>query len=161
MLKIFFTLFFILIIFTLSSKADDYLPEIAIKYAKKWFNGRNPKYNNYELDQTEDVNFVSQCLFEGGISFSGCKGRDDKGMIIRLTALQDCLKDKGWRESKDLNSNFKKGNPIILAGDRHIMLATDIEGNNIHFCGHMDDTCNVLPEEKLIFYFKDNYLKLK
>ena len=39
----------------------------AVSYAKKWFNSFNPEYYKYRYDCT---NFVSQCLYAGGIPMS-------------------------------------------------------------------------------------------
>ena len=40
----------------------------AIEYAKKWWNKRNSNYYSYSQDC---ANFVSQCLYAGGLSMSG------------------------------------------------------------------------------------------
>jgi RHS repeat-associated protein len=39
----------------------------AISYAKKWWNKFNPKYKHYK-DAADCANFVSQCLYAGGLS---------------------------------------------------------------------------------------------
>ena len=40
----------------------------AIEYAKKWWNKRNANYYSYILNC---ANFVSQCLYAGGLRMSG------------------------------------------------------------------------------------------
>ena len=45
----------------------------AIAYAKKWWNKRNSDYYNYSQDC---ANFVSQCLYAGGLRMTG-SGRND------------------------------------------------------------------------------------
>lgn len=42
-----------------------YTPSKAVKYAYEWVKSRNPDYPNYSNDCT---NFVSQCLFNGGVA---------------------------------------------------------------------------------------------
>jgi hypothetical protein len=47
-----------------SSRRAIYNRAAAVQYAETWWNGRNPRYIEFEVDCT---NFVSQCLFAGGL----------------------------------------------------------------------------------------------
>jgi hypothetical protein len=47
-----------------SSRKAIYNRASAVQYAETWWNGVNPQYMNLEVDCT---NFVSQCLFAGGL----------------------------------------------------------------------------------------------
>lgn len=38
----------------------------AATYAKKWYNGQNPQYNDYSGSGGDCTNFVSQCVLAGG-----------------------------------------------------------------------------------------------
>ena len=132
-----------------------YQPSDAVKYAKKYGEVNNPKYINYKEKENEDVNFVSQCLFAGGESFSGCRGKDRKGMIYNYNDLLECLRIKGWTESRERNSTFKAGYPVLLYKDRHPMIAIDFEGDKTVYCGHRNNECfQTRNNDDLIFLYK-------
>ena len=44
-----------------------YNRQIAIEYAYKWWNNRNPQFFNFDSLGGDCTNFVSQCLYSGGI----------------------------------------------------------------------------------------------
>ncbi|AXI08655.1 hypothetical protein CUC15_06900 [Oceanobacillus zhaokaii] len=44
----------------------------AVKYAERWWNDYNPKYHKFTVDCT---NFISQCLFAGGVPMHGARVR--------------------------------------------------------------------------------------
>ena len=132
-----------------------YQPSDAVKYAKKYGEVNNPKYINYKEKENEDVNFVSQCLFAGGESFSGCRGKDRKGMIYNYNDLLECLRNKGWTESRERNSTFKAGYPVLLYKDRHPMIAIDFEGDKTVYCAHRNNECfQTKNNDELIFLYK-------
>ena len=132
-----------------------YQPSDAVKYAKKYGEVNNPKYITYDLQENEDVNFVSQCLFAGGESFSGCRGKDRKGMIYNYNDLLECLRNKGWTESRERNSTFKAGYPVLLYKDRHPMIAIDFEGDKTVYCAHRNNECfQTKNNDELIFLYK-------
>ena len=132
-----------------------YHPSDAVKYAKKYGEVNNPKYITYDLQENEDVNFVSQCLFAGGESFSGCRGKDRKGMIYNYNDLLECLRNKGWTESRERNSTFKAGYPVLLYKDRHPMIAIDFEGDKTVYCAHRNNECfQTKNNDELIFLYK-------
>ena len=145
-------LFILLLIFQI---IFPYQPSDAVKYAKKYGEVNNPKYITYDLQENEDVNFVSQCLFAGGESFSGCRGKDRKGMIYNYNDLLECLRNKGWTESRERNSTFKAGYPVLLYKDRHPMIAIDFEGDKTVYCAHRNNECfQTKNNDELIFLYK-------
>ena len=146
----------VIFLFLIFEYIYSYIPSEAIKYAKKWCKNYNPAYNTYGLDEKEDVNFVSQCLFEGGESLSGCKNRDDKGMVFNYNDFLSCLESKGWHQIRTRDDRIKKGSPILLYGNRHPMFAIDFEGDKTIYCGHKSDECEArLDNSKLIFLYKE------
>ena len=44
--------------------------EDTVLYAKKWWNKRNPSFYNFDAMGGDCTNFVSQCLYYGGISMN-------------------------------------------------------------------------------------------
>ena len=44
-----------------------YIRQKAVEYASKWWNGRNPNFYDFDLMGGDCTNFVSQCLYHGGI----------------------------------------------------------------------------------------------
>jgi len=55
-----------------------YNRQAAVQYARTWWNGRNPRYPDFEDDCT---NFISQCLRAGGAPMTGMPNRS-KGWWI-------------------------------------------------------------------------------
>ena len=54
-----------------TSKTKTYNRDAAILYAQKWANSFNPQYPNFEkigVENSDCANFVSQCLFAGGLA---------------------------------------------------------------------------------------------
>ncbi len=47
-----------------------YQKEKAVEYATKWWNKRNPDFYNFDKLGGDCTNFVSQCLFYGGIEMN-------------------------------------------------------------------------------------------
>lgn len=47
-----------------------YNREDVYEYAKKWAYGRNPKYYNFDPVGGDCTNFVSQCIYAGGIQMN-------------------------------------------------------------------------------------------
>lgn len=47
-----------------------YSRQKAIEYAYKWWNGRNPEYFNFDNYGGDCTNFISQCLYYGGIGMN-------------------------------------------------------------------------------------------
>ena len=145
------------ILFLIFQFIFSYQPSEAVKYAIKYGVENNPKYITYDERENEDVNFVSQCLFAGGQSFSGCRGKDRKGMIYFYNDLLDCLRSKNWTESRTRDSNFKAGYPILLYQDRHPMIAIDFGGDKTIYCGHRNNECfQSKNDANLIFLYPPN-----
>lgn len=49
-----------------------YNRQVAVEYARKWWNSANPAYPTFQVDCT---NFISQCLRAGGLKMSGYPDR--------------------------------------------------------------------------------------
>ena len=49
----------------------EYNREAAVSYARRWALGRNPAYMDYELWGGDCTNFVSQCIYAGGLAMNG------------------------------------------------------------------------------------------
>lgn len=79
----------ILLLSILLSFALSFNNEAVISYARKWCNSTNPYYRYYNGSKGGDAsNFVTQCLMQGGINFSGCE-RDSKGSIPDYYVLKN------------------------------------------------------------------------
>ena len=112
----------------------------ALNYAKRHCckSCYNKNYNNYRNVGGDCANFVSQCLTAWGLSFSGCGGRDNKGMIPGVSNLMNCLGAKGWKVN---SKNFRPGYPFFKKNRSHAMLAGEVNGNTIQVYGHTNDRC--------------------
>ena len=70
----------------------------ASSYARKYCSRYNSRYKNYAGVGGDCANFVSQCVSEGGgLSLSGCSGRDSCGMLPAVSNLKTCLRSKGFQ----------------------------------------------------------------
>ena len=125
----------------------------AIKYARQHCRKYNTKYNNYKGKGGDCANFVSQCLKNGGFDFSGCGGKDNKGMIINCSNLRECLRKKGWKSKTGVPKEFKGGYPFFI-GNSHAMIATGVNGKTVTFCGHTNDRCDsTVNNQGYIYYY--------
>ena len=76
-------------------------------------------------------------------------------MVINYNDLLECLKIKGWEQSRIRNSTFKAGYPILLFQNRHPMIAIGFEGNMTIYCGHRGNGCyQKRKDSELIFLYK-------
>ena len=113
--------------------------EGAVSYALKHCGRYNPNYNFYKYKEpkAESVNFVSQCIGEGGgQDFSGCKGRDDKGMFKDPFDLANCLVSKGWTKTR----KFTRGSPIMVLNS-FLAFVTSYSSDGLYICSHAWDRC--------------------
>ena len=116
----------------------------------------NPEYNNYGWRAYRETgNFASQCLYAGGQSLSGCKGKDNKGMIPDINDLVECLTNKkGWKSSTSKISLFKPGYFVIQKGLTSPLIVTGINGNNITYCRHNDFKCDeIIDADDVVYYY--------
>ena len=141
-----------------------YIQPYAIKYARKFCKNHNPNYNSYEDDTNENINFMSQSLFYGGESFSGCQGRDRFGMFVNYIDLVKCLEKKGWQysEKNNIKDKFKIGNPAFKNNGRKGVIITGENGDKVVCCSHqylkyIDKCDEEIDKKELVFYYKDKY----
>ena len=130
----------VLLLMLLITYSLNYNAANAVAYAKQWWNGYNPAYNNYNGSGGDCANFVSQCLIAGGQSLSGCS-TDGKGCVPGVSNLKSCLTKKGWKSKIGYTNKFKAGYPFFT-NDLDAMLATVVSGKDIIFCGHSGDRCD-------------------
>ena len=122
------------ILLSLALSFEFFNNQAVVSYAKKWCNSTNPYYNYYKGEKGGDAsNFVSQCLMQGGINFSGCK-TDSKGSVSDYYALKKCLIDMGWHYSRFVPKEFKAGYPVLYGNI--IAIATYVNGKDIKVCTH-------------------------
>ena len=139
-----------IILFLLIGLSISYNTLDAITYARKHCSSYNSAYENYQ--GSDNANFVSQCLIEGGQSLEGCVGLDNKGSIINVADLKSCLTQKGWKSQKGFTNKFKAGYPFFT-NNMDAMLATVVTGKDIIFCGHTVDRCDKQTSGEQYTYF--------
>ena len=142
----------VIVLILLAGISLSYNPDAAISYAKTYCKNFNPNYNNYKYKGGDSANFVSQCLTAGGLNFDGCRGRDDKGMIPNDIDLRSCLRSKGWKFSTTRPPSFRAGYPITDKYYYRTMIVTGIDGNNIFYCDHFYDKCNIKERDRSFYY---------
>ena len=128
-----------------------YNPNKALEYADNFCDKRNPKYNDYSEYGYDSANFVSQCLIAGGEDLSECN-TDDKGSIVTVADLEECLHKKNWEYIYSISApeGFKAGGVIIINTGGHALFAT----SQLTFSSHTNDRCNVqYPGGIKTFYY--------
>ena len=79
-------------------------------------------------------------------------------MINSVDNLMDCLDRKGWKRQKGtVPKEFKTGYPFFLNDekDRHAMIATSVDGDEVFYAGHTKDRCKqkMSQSTRWIFYY--------
>ena len=131
--------------------AFSYDGNAAVNYALRYCKNYNPSYNKYP--GVDCANFVSQCLKAGGFSFSGCSGKDSKGMLPAVSDLKSCLSKNGWSKSSTRPGAFKKGYPFFMNAYSHAMLATKINSGSVNYAGHTNDRCGDVTISSGVTYY--------
>jgi len=111
-----------------------YNPDEALKYAMRWWNGRNSQYNDY--GGNDCANFVSQCLIAGGLNLNGC-AQDNRGTVPSVNNLKSCLTSKGFKAYSSLPRGFRAGYPVIFPG--HATLCSRITGSTVFVAAHSNN----------------------
>ena len=62
------SLLILLLCLSLLQNIFTYNAAAAVKYARNWWNRRNPNYDDFSYSGGDCANFVSQCLIAGGFS---------------------------------------------------------------------------------------------
>ena len=134
------SLFILLLSLNLLQNIFTYNAAAAVKYARNWWNRRNPNYHDYSNEGGDCANFVSQCLIAGGFSTSGCRDAWGKGGTIpNVGRLEECLKNKGWNHSTRVPSGGLPAGAVITFNDaQHAVLCVQ-GGNNPLVAGHTND----------------------
>ena len=146
---------FLCLIIGLFSKISDYIREDAIEYAQKYCDHYNEDYGYMTDKDFEPINFVSQCLFAGGQSFSGCRGKNKHGMIYIYNDLIECLDKKGWKFSDTKTDKIKEGYPALIKGERIFVIITGFKNNKVINCAHYKDKKKEIDQDKLVYYYLD------
>ncbi|MGL4336404.1 MAG: amidase domain-containing protein [Turicibacter sp.] len=71
---------------------NEYNRKEAVSYAKKWALGRNRQFHDYENYGGDCTNFISQCIFSGGIPFDSV-GSD---MVKKWYWYSDSVRTPSW-----------------------------------------------------------------
>ena len=120
-------------------KEIGYQREAVLEYAKRWANGRNPRYLDFEHMGGDCTNFASQCIYAG----SG---------VMNYTPTMGWYYSSGSNRSPSWTGvvylyNFLTGNKsagdIVQLGNKngyyHSPVVVDVAGNNILVAAHSYD----------------------
>ena len=80
---------------TVVNKLDSYNPVAAAAYAEKWWNSFNPAYTNYAGRGGDCANFVSQCLYAGGLEYEKSVWAPDETAFIGCNSMKKYLTSIG------------------------------------------------------------------
>ncbi len=92
-----------------------YSADEAVAYADRWWNSANPNYNNYISRGVDCANFVSQCLYAGGMQQTST-WKPGTYAWVNVNGQIAYLKNFGTFMSAN-SSNVKKGNPVYYDWD--------------------------------------------
>lgn len=151
----------------------------AIEYALNWWNKRNPKFFNFDNLGGDCTNFISQCLFYGGIPMNninklGWYYSSLSNRSYSWTGVEEfftfCINNKSpsGPKAKVVPISLVEVGDIVqlqqLKRDRfhHNMIITQIDGEanleNIKICCHTNDAKN--KPLKDYYYNKIRFLKI-
>lgn len=107
--------------------ASTYNASAAIAYADKWALSFNPAYPNYIKDGGDCANFVSQCIFHGGLPTDSVWDWDKSAWKWTygngIYGLYDYLGDKGYPIVYGATySQYSPGDVIFTSSRGHVML---------------------------------------
>lgn len=154
-----------------------YSRQIAVEYAYKWWNKRNPNFYNFDNLGGDCTNFVSQCLFAGGISMNysqyGWFYKNTNSRSPSWTGVEQFFNfainnqsSIGVKAKQVLINQIEVGDVIQLwqNGNRfnHSLFVTKIKGissiNSIYVTCHTNDAKDKLLSD---YYFtKIRFLKI-
>ncbi len=150
--------------------------KLAVEYAQKWWNSRNPKFYNFDNLGGDCTNFVSQCLnfglIEMDISYLGWFYKNLNYRSPAFTGVEQFFtystsnhKNVGVKAQLTTIDNLEIGDIIQLCQRKavfnHCVIITKIDGTpsleNIYVTCHTNDVLN----KRLKDYFFTNIRFLK
>ena len=126
----------------------------AVEYARTWALGRNPRFYSFDRIGGDCTNFISQCVFAGGVSMlEKSNGWFFKSLNYRSPSWTGV--EEFWNFAT--SNNFEKGvkvrevsksslqiGDIVQLGDEsgfyHMLLISEIKNGNILVCAHDFDS---------------------
>lgn len=129
---------------TKSSSYLGYNAETSVNYAKLWANGRNPDYTDYHSNDC--ANFVSQCIYAGGIPTSS-QWKPDSVAWINVIKFYDYMLGKTYISSNISSDNAKKGDIIEFYENNsstwsHAAILTGYDSSGWLYSGHSNNRLN-------------------
>ena len=91
----------------ISASAENYNPSAAVAYASQYWNNYNPAYNNYNSVGGDCANFVSQCLYAGGIPQDGTWYNGSSAWISCTAQIRACSHKKSVKNHSQHNHRKK------------------------------------------------------
>ncbi|MHA1872224.1 MAG: glycosyl hydrolase family 18 protein [Promethearchaeota archaeon] len=126
----------------------------AYGYAYRWYNSRNPHYNDYSSSGGDCANFASQCIIAGGISLH--KGTDGKGTGVYPDIIHSNSTSNGTIPYCDfLNLNLKnyQNTTIEYVTDTNASIPSYIDIGDVVIFG--DKTGDKYKHAMIIIYKND------
>lgn len=121
----------------------------AVEYAHKWALGRNPKYYDFEKIGGDCTNFISQCLYAGGLNMNYAQdgwfyinGNNKSPSWTGVNFLYNYLINK--RKAKEIQLyEIEVGDIIQLSSNgqyfTHSIIVSKIKNGEIFICCHTAD----------------------
>ena len=128
---------------TISMAAYNYTPSAAAAYALTYAYNYNSNYTSYKGKGGDCANFVSQCLYNGGITKTS-KWYPDSYQWINCGGLKTFLCDTlGCTYiSQPSASQISIGDVMYYNNGSHVCIVSTIENGTPKVCGHTTDTKN-------------------
>lgn len=118
-----------------------YKANVAINYARKWANGRNPSYKDY--GSNDCTNFVSQAVNWGGIPRSSTWTQYTNPWI-NVIGFYNYMRSAGYTYGGDSSSSSRLGDVIQLYNSgkgtwSHTVIITGRSGSGWLYSGHSNN----------------------
>ena len=119
--------------------AEGYNPDAAISYARTYAYNYNPAYTSYASNSVDCANFVSQCIYAGGLAQDGTWYPDSLAWV-NVGELRKWLRSKGCTEYNPSSpGDITPGDLLVTNSGGHIVICSAIVNGSIKFCGHTND----------------------
>lgn len=129
------------------ASADSYNADTAVSYARQYALSYNSAYNSYKGKGGDCANFVSQCLFAGGLSTDATWKPYTtawNGANALRIYLRDNKKYTCYAKGNISLSNISIGDLLWEVGSDgtgfgHVTIVTSVSASGVTICGHTND----------------------
>lgn len=122
----------------INTDVQSYDRVMARNYARNWALGRNPAYSDYTGYGGDCANFVSQCMYEGGMPTSSTWYKDSL-IWIRAVDLHNYMVNNNYCFETYSKYKAYAGSIISWTSCQHVGLVDHNDTVTMTYCAHTND----------------------